>query len=89
MNFIKNDFEKIINILFESKEFNFSLNNQKVNQNIKNIINSVPQNKQKILFSKLDNLLDEYLSYTRKTNKEYYKAGFIDALNLIIPALFS
>ena len=83
------NFETLINNLFELREINSNFNDSNINKNIQNVINSVPKDKQKIVFSKLDLLLDEYLSNTRNIHKEYYKAGFIDALNLIIPAIFS
>lgn len=87
------NFSNLISSLFNST--NISFNKQKLsnhNRNssnfTKNILKNTNSKKQKYISLQLDNLIDEYLDYCNYTNKEYYKAGFIDCLNLILPAIF-
>lgn len=89
----KKIFSDLISKLFNSTKV--FLNNKKTfyhNKKIiylnKSILKNIPFSKQKYISILLDNLSDEYLDYCNYTNKEYYKAGFIDCLNLILPALF-
>ena len=86
------NFFNLISILFNSTKIFFnkkkiSHHNKKVIYFSKNIIQNIPFSKQHYISTQLDNLIDEYLDYCNYTNKEYYKAGFIDCLNLILPAL--
>lgn len=90
MNII--NFSDLISILFNSskvslKRKQISCHNKKVMYFSKNIIQNIPFSKKAYISTQLDNLIDEYLDYCNYTNKEYYKAGFKDCLNLILPAL--
>lgn len=89
----KTIFSKLISTLFNST--NISLDNQRISNHTlnsiklsKKILKLVNYKKLNSATIELDNLIDEYLDYCNYTNKEYYKAGFIDCLNLILPALF-
>ena len=82
-------FSKLITILFQTTKLPF---NSKRIANHNNYSEKLYQkilknsNNKKLIAHQLDSLIDEYLDYCNYTNKEYYKAGFIDCLNLILPA---
>lgn len=87
------NFSKLISILFNSRKVFFnkkkvSHHNKKSIYFSKNIIKNTPISQQHYISIQLDNLIDEYLNYCNYTNKEYYKAGFKDCLNLMLPALY-
>ena len=86
-------FLKLITILFNSTTVSFnskfiSQHNYNSTNLSKKILKNIKYKTQKITSLYLDSLIDEYLNYCNYTNKEYYKAGFKDALNLILPAIF-
>ena len=84
------NFIKLISILFQSTQLPFNtpkiLKHNNISQKLYRKILKNYKNK-KLLTHHLNALIDEYLDYCNFTNKEYYKAGFIDCLNLILPAL--
>ena len=85
---IVTNFYKITNILFQNTKVSF--NNTKIkkhhNKSAK-LIKEILENKDIGLAHKLDSLVDEDLDYCNYTNTKYYRAGFIDCLNLILPTL--
>lgn len=50
----------------------------------KSIQNLVPNEKQKIIFDKIDELTNTFVEYAEHTNDKFYKIGFYDAINLIL-----